>query len=390
MRLSVLDSLRGIFALMIVFLHIPMQSHFFYMDFVRNSGTFVEFFFVLSGFVISLSYMGKVGQRHALPEFMIRRTGRLWPLHMATLAGFVLLILIKALADMLGIFSADVLYSGPAITIFTIENIFLVHAFRSETVLWLNFPSWSISAEFWAYALFGLICLTSVRAIPWLAGLVAIAAFAVLRGWIDPGFGYFIGYGLWRGICFFMVGHLCYLVWLRIRHLRLPAATFAECAVVALIIVQTIHLDIPVVEILTPLTFALAILVFTFEGGMVSRILLFGPIRTLGERSYSIYMIHVLVLAVLGLLLRMIERLMGLSLQSANRSGEEAPKLVDFGSLWIMDIATLMLVAVVVWLAGFTYRWVEMPGQAWTNAWIKEWRAKRCKDQSSSQPYRTE
>lgn len=377
MRLSVLDSLRGIFALMIVFLHTAMQSHFYYMDFVRNSDTFVEFFFVLSGFVISLSYMGKVGQRHALPEFIIRRVGRLWPLHMAVLTGFVLLILIKVLADVLGLFSADASYTGLEITKFIIENIFLVQTFRNETVLWLNFPAWSISAELWSYALFGLICLAPFRAIPWLVALIGIVAFAFLRGWIEPGFGEFLGKGLFRGICFFMVGHLCYLVWLRIRHLTLPWATSVECAVLALIIIKTIYLDVPVVKILMPLTFSLAILVFTFEAGAVSRILLGAPMRTLGERSYSIYMIHIFVMSVLGLFIRLFERLIGVSLYSPNWTGIGIPMLLDLGSPWIMDIATLMLVAVVVWLAGFTYRYIEMPGQAWTRVLISRWRVRR-------------
>ena len=375
---------------MIVFLHTVMQNHFFYMDFVRNSGTFVEFFFVLSGFVISLSYMGKVGQRHALPEFMIRRVGRLWPLHIAVLTSFVLLVLVKALADMLGVFSADTPYTGPEITNFIVENVFLVQAFRNETVLWLNFPSWSISAELWTYALFGLICLAPLRAIPWLAGLTGVATFAVLLGWIDPGFGHFLKYGLFRGICFFMVGHLCYLAWLRIRHLTLPGATLIECAMVALIIVQTIYLEMPVANMLMPLTFALAILVFTFEAGVVSQILSSVPMRTLGNRSYSIYMIHAFVMAVLGLIIRIFERLSGMSVNSPSRTGVNTQMLLDFGSPWIMDIAALMLVAVVVWLAGFTYRYIEMPGQAWANARIKAWRARCEEDQLSSQSDRAD
>lgn len=377
MRLNVLDSLRGVFALMIVLLHTDMQSHLFYMDFVRNSDIFVDFFFVLSGFVISLSYMGKTGKRYALPEFMLRRTGRLWPLHMVVLVGFVLLVLIKALVAALGIFAADVPYTKVEITRFTIENIFLVQAFRNETVLWLNFPAWSISAEFWAYALFGVLCLAPLRWIPWLASLSGLIAFAALQGWVDFGFGAFVNYGLFRGICYFMLGHLCYLLWLKLRHLRLRAATGVEIGVVVLIVLQTIHAENEIVRMLMPLTFVLAILIFTFEGGVVSRLLSLKTFRILGDRSYSIYMIHALILNVVGLMVRMLERILGQDLYSANQMQEGTPMLIDFGAPWMMDIATLLLAIVVIWLSGFTYRYVEMPGQAWTNSRIVAWRLRR-------------
>ena len=81
MRLVALDSLRGLCALMVALLHINSVSHISESSFVRQSWLFVDFFFVLSGFVIAFTYLDKIESKAALVEFAIRRFGRVWPLH---------------------------------------------------------------------------------------------------------------------------------------------------------------------------------------------------------------------------------------------------------------------------------------------------------------------
>src|ERR1700746_4045007 len=89
MRLVALDSLRGLCALMVALLHINSVSHISESSFVRQSWLFVDFFFVLSGFVIAFTYLDKIESKAALVEFAIRRFGRVWPLHAAILRLFV-------------------------------------------------------------------------------------------------------------------------------------------------------------------------------------------------------------------------------------------------------------------------------------------------------------
>ena len=55
-RFAALDSWRGIAALLVALLHFRFLGHFYSLDFVRNSWLFVDFFFVLSGFVITHAY----------------------------------------------------------------------------------------------------------------------------------------------------------------------------------------------------------------------------------------------------------------------------------------------------------------------------------------------
>ncbi len=58
-RFETLDSLRGICAIFVVFFHMNIVGAFTELSFFRNSSIFVEFFFVLSGFVLAHSYLNK-------------------------------------------------------------------------------------------------------------------------------------------------------------------------------------------------------------------------------------------------------------------------------------------------------------------------------------------
>src|SRR5690349_3198982 len=94
-RFRVLDGWRGACALLVALFHLDAYWHFYDGLFVRNAWLFVDFFFVLSGFVISHAYRGRLATWHDARSFAIRRIGRLWPLHMAVLTFFVLLELLK-------------------------------------------------------------------------------------------------------------------------------------------------------------------------------------------------------------------------------------------------------------------------------------------------------
>ena len=58
-------------------------------NFIMNGGLVVDFFFVLSGFVISLNYLDKINTKNDLIKFQKKRFLRLYPLHILTLLIFV-------------------------------------------------------------------------------------------------------------------------------------------------------------------------------------------------------------------------------------------------------------------------------------------------------------
>ena len=52
-RFEALDSLRGVCAVLVVMFHMPVASHWRTWDFIQHAYLFVDYFFVLSGFVIA-------------------------------------------------------------------------------------------------------------------------------------------------------------------------------------------------------------------------------------------------------------------------------------------------------------------------------------------------
>src|SRR5258705_13801306 len=102
-RFVVLDSWRGIAACLVALFHLDAYSHLYDVPFLRNSWLFVDFFFVLSGFVIAANYQQRLRDGFGVGRFLLLRLGRLYPLHLFMLAAAVavklLLILVPALAS---------------------------------------------------------------------------------------------------------------------------------------------------------------------------------------------------------------------------------------------------------------------------------------------------
>src|SRR5262249_55412493 len=94
-RFRVLDSWRGICALLVALFHFMFPSHVAQSPLIHNGWLLVDFFFVLSGFVIAHAYADKLTGWAATVPFMIRRFGRVYPLHFATLMFFVAFELCK-------------------------------------------------------------------------------------------------------------------------------------------------------------------------------------------------------------------------------------------------------------------------------------------------------
>src|SRR5437667_12874785 len=84
-RFVVLDSWRGIAACLVALFHLDAYSHLYGVPFLRNSWLFVDFFFVLSGFVIAANYQQRLIEGFGIWRFALLRFGRLYPLHVTVL-----------------------------------------------------------------------------------------------------------------------------------------------------------------------------------------------------------------------------------------------------------------------------------------------------------------
>lgn len=168
-----LESLRGVAALLVVFNHIPAWNPALY-DFVlfRQGGLMVDLFFVLSGFIIHKAYHKRLNSGPQVVSFMRNRFARLYPLHLATLAIFVLIEYLRQSSDQLGVHRANDV-TAPTIGIF-FQHLFMVQAIPPfHNIHTFNNPSWSIGVEFYVYLLFALATLLFRHRAVW----VALAAF---------------------------------------------------------------------------------------------------------------------------------------------------------------------------------------------------------------------
>src|SRR5258706_11602066 len=130
-RFVVLDSWRGLAACLVALFHLDAYSHLYGVPFLRNSWLFVDFFFVLSGFVIAANYQQRLLDGFGVGRFLLLRLGRLYPLHLAMLAAAVavklLLILVPALSSITQ--AAPAPFSPPQEAPDTIlANLLLIHS----------------------------------------------------------------------------------------------------------------------------------------------------------------------------------------------------------------------------------------------------------------------
>ena len=144
--------MRGIAAIVV------MLGHYFNGSFLKNSGLAVDFFFILSGFVISHSYAEKLRSGMRPRDYVARRIARLWPLMVLSLclAGPIL-------AGLSHYGVSD--FTGREIALATVSNSLFVPYFNTRYIYrgqvrgeGITFPGdspmWSIFFEFFVSLLF--------------------------------------------------------------------------------------------------------------------------------------------------------------------------------------------------------------------------------------------
>ncbi len=161
-----LTGLRGILALWVVFHHVKIQI-FYLVDpwaaHIADLGYIsVDFFFVLSGFVIAMTHQREFTKKFSyqnLKSFYIKRFARIYPLHFSVMILYLSLPLIYLLSGRSFLWIDRFEPS----TFFT--SILLINNWGFHNVLSWNVPSWSISTEFASYLLFPFItyCVYRIR-----------------------------------------------------------------------------------------------------------------------------------------------------------------------------------------------------------------------------------
>ncbi len=304
MRITKLDGLRGIFSIMVVIYHYPQEfiPHFIHNFFiVAKSHLFVDFFFVLSGFVIAYNYNNRIRTGVALGEFIQKRFIRLYPLLLYTT--FVFLFVVLGVKIFLPQFAKNSHSFLPAMI-----DTFSTLSFLNSTPIFadnfggnkygMNYPSWSISAEMFAYLFFGVVSLWAVKKKKntVLISSIFIGMFFLLIKTVMKIEGNF---DFVRGIISFNIGYVVYLYSRR----RIGIRNGWEAALLSLFFgflyfSSVIEGEIFIMLVdgcLIPLFFGLFIFVLLRTNGMVSKLMETRLFQFLGKISYSVYLNHAIL-----------------------------------------------------------------------------------------------
>jgi peptidoglycan/LPS O-acetylase OafA/YrhL len=153
-----LTALRGIAAIWIVLHHFWPQTSSATPFLISKGYLAVDLFFILSGVVLYLVYSDaiRLGQ-FDFKRFVLKRFSRLYPLHFVTL---IIATLILVLGPKFGFVGRPVPYDFGQMVLL---HITLLHAWGITETGGLNYPSWSLSAEAFAYTLFPLIAFATFK-----------------------------------------------------------------------------------------------------------------------------------------------------------------------------------------------------------------------------------
>lgn len=296
--------LRGFAALLVVAYHLQYSANHLAVEdatsFFRRSYLMVDLFFILSGFIIfyvhDLRRPGALSYRHAL-DFLAKRLIRIYPLHL-----LILILMVSYRLGLAALFLADgrappTDWSAASLTMLAAQFV-LVNAWLLPPNGW-NIPSWSISAEFVAYALFPLLILVESRA-PRTFTAVALGSILLFYSFYPVGGSLDITGGVGapaRCLAGFTLGLLIYRRRVSIGALpnHLLSAMQVGSVLWAIIVMTTNMHDSLVIP-----AFALIVASTWRDRGVLATLLGRDTMRRFGEISFSIYISHILVIGVLG------------------------------------------------------------------------------------------
>lgn len=287
-----LESLRGIAAIAVVIFHFNFTTPLVNNPLIQHAYVMVDFFFVLSGFVIAMNYQHRLENFNAVWQFQCRRFWRLYPLHFFIIMIFVLRDLRFAISQCLNGHMSPPMFQWEYVPKLG-HNLLLTQAMFVEK-LSFNWPSWSISTEFYTYLVFALtVCFFKRFRI--LAYLLLIAG----SGWLAWQWGFGLKsaslYGIYRCLYSFFLGAMAYEYY---RHFPANRKSFLPTCLLITSLVSVITLTDSQIEMVIPLIFCITIVaVASMENQTpLKKLLSHRVLVYLGKISYSVYMTHAFVI----------------------------------------------------------------------------------------------
>lgn len=295
-QLDALTGMRGIAAWFVVLYHIrtafPDSIPQWIVAALSKGYLAVDLFFVLSGFVMWLTY-GDTFQKHGLsaaPKFLWRRIARIYPLH------FLIILATMAYAGTLAFAGKpnDLQYPFAELP----YHFLLIQNWWLTDFLTWNDPSWSISAELAAYIVLPFAAVTLFRKdwSPVACAVGAVVLALALHIWFLAHGEHTIGTNIvWNGLprCFagFFAGVLISMIW-RTK----PGARWNWIALALSVILPVMFaLELAPETLAMPLAFTALVYWLAMTSSAPRNPLCGRALRHLGDISYSTYLGHFLL-----------------------------------------------------------------------------------------------
>lgn len=360
---ALLDGLRGVAAMLVVWYHVFEGFQFAgnkpVIDFINHGYLTVDFFFMLSGFVIGYAYDDRWGKSLTMSGFFRRRLIRLHPMVM-------LGALIGAISFLLTSMERwDGTHSTLLLTLIALVCSWLMipalpgmqRDVRGNGEMFpLNGPCWSLFFEYIGNILYALIIRRlSTRALAWLTALLccALTWFAVTNqsGYGSIGVGWTVDTtnllgGTLRMLCPFTIGMLMSRVFKPIKNVR---GAFWICTIILLVLFH-----VPFIDGGTPMSlngiFEVACIICIFPiivwlgaSGTTTDNTSRRICRFLGDISFPLYIVHYpLMYAFYMWLIK--------------------TRLYTFSETWPIAISTMACSVCIAWLS---LRFYDEPVRKW-------------------------
>ena len=304
----------------------------------------VDIFFVLSGMVLAYSYERKFAQhveRRDYFDYLALRLGRIYPIHLCM---FLLVLAFVLAQHFFG--RRDVQWENYSLYDACL-NLGLLHAWGFSSQLSWNTPSWSISAEWFAYLFLLVPMLRWLKNLKPVYLLIASAAIwlAFILLYVPATAGKELGlinvnFGIIRIAVEFFAGYSLFRLSKQVTLSPAIADAFVLAGLAG--IGALCYIDNATVALLP----SAALLLFGLmnKGAWSSRFFGSRPAVYLGEISYSIYMVHAFVISITDIIVHRLH----------------LPETVPTAILILVG-NTLIVAA----LAASSYEFIEHPCREW-------------------------
>jgi peptidoglycan/LPS O-acetylase OafA/YrhL len=376
--LSNLTPMRGIAALLTVIFHIDLFMggalvHPAASSLLSRMYLMVDFFFILSGFIMSHVYGNRFTNRVTradFKKFTIARFSRVYPLH------FVMLFTIMFIYFLFGKLGAprnDILEVDNNLYS-VITNLLLLHSMNFHNWFTWVHASWSISTEWWAYMIFPFLVAPLFKlksrgrfmvCVLCFLGYFCIMFFIIPLVTVPKELSFITinrsdwminvayEYGFIRCLCGFILGMMMHHAY-RDGWGRKIFSSGRLMILLVLAAFTSMHFHLP--DIITVLFFPLLLLCGAYGSEGINRLFSTRPMQRLGDWSFSIYLVHQPILIAIFYIIMLVTH------PAANGAQPALPPL------WMAWLIAVVLIAIILVASYFTYRFIENPARRWLNA----------------------